>query len=157
LPSFQLRVSDLETALRKTVERNSFVDYLKLWFSSSEDIMEGYNEVLTLSVVNNILMYFLSLPLKSQASVYVEISNFHELTIRLRAVGFEQDPKIEQIIRDPDASHYVDVLQASNFTYLYAALKIATHLRAVLAYTSIHGTSQEICLTIPRQKMPTPN
>ena len=72
LPSFQLRVSDLETALRKTVERNSFVNYLKLWISSSHEVIEGYNEVLTLSVINNLLMYILSLPLSVPGNIHVE-------------------------------------------------------------------------------------
>lgn len=152
LPSFQLRVSELETALRRTVERNSFVDYLKLWVFSSHEVIEGYNEVLTLSLINNLLMYVLSLPLNMHANIYVEFSQGNKLRIRLRAVGFEKDPKIEQVMLDPDASHYVDALKTSNFTYLYAALKIATHMKAIITYYHTDRVTQEIYVSIPKER-----
>jgi signal transduction histidine kinase len=150
LPSYQMRISDVESALRRTIERNSFVDYLKLWISGSDEIIEGYNEVLTLSVVNNVLMYILSLPITMQANIYVEISEEKELNVILKAIGFKKDDKIEQVIQDADASHYVDVLQASNFTYIYAALKIAAHLRATISYSVIDLETQQIRIVIPK-------
>ena len=50
-----------------------------------------------------------------------------------------------------DASHYVDVLQTSNFTYLYAALKIATHMKAAITYNHIDQQTQEVCVSIPKE------
>jgi signal transduction histidine kinase len=149
-PSFQLRIDDLETSLRKAIERNSFVDYLELTVSGSSEIFHGHNEELIKSAATNILMYVVSLRQILHSDVRISVSErAGTLYVTLFIRGFEKDPRIEQVLLDADGSYYVDALQSSRFTYLFAAQKIAARMKGFIRFRMQDPNTQQITLTIP--------
>jgi hypothetical protein len=153
-PNFRLNISDLETALRKTIENNAFVDFLELIVTSPTPVILGYDEVQIRSMLTNILLYILTLPKRSTAS-FIRITaeeHFSSLTLTIKAEGFEVDPDIKRSIHEIDPSTYTDLLQSSKFTYLFAAQKIALHLKAFISVDYLHADSEQLTMSIPRLK-----
>jgi signal transduction histidine kinase len=150
-PTYVLQLPTLETSLRKTLERNAFIHIIQLSCFGSPQIIFGYNEELINAALSNMLMYFTSL--RQQPDCEIAIS-LHEkadgLEITLTAEGFAIDPRISQVLSNPDVSHYVDILQSSHFAYLFAAAKISAKLRATLKVELVAEKKQVITLRIAR-------
>jgi nitrogen-specific signal transduction histidine kinase len=152
-PSFELHISELETSLRKTIERNVFVDSLLLTVEGSQDVFFGYNEELVKLAINNLLMFLLSLrKVKDDRQIDIKIyANEGSVTICILCWGFEIDPRVSQVLRDPDGSHYVDVLQSPGLTYLFAVQKIAVKLKAFTQFAMLDADRQQFSMMIRRQ------
>jgi light-regulated signal transduction histidine kinase (bacteriophytochrome) len=153
-PNFSLIVSELETALRKTIENNAFVDFLELIVTAQTPILHGYDEVQIRSMLTNILLYILTLP-KCSTSSFIRINvieNFSDLKLTIKAEGFETDPDIRRSIHEIDPSTYTDLLQSSKFTYLFAAQKIALPLKALISVDHVGTDNEQFTISIPKPK-----
>jgi signal transduction histidine kinase len=151
-PLYELHVTELETSLRKTIERNAFVDSLTLLIEGGKEVFCGYNEELVKLATNNLLMFFLSLKQKTSKQIRIKLSeNDDSLTITVQCNGFEVDPRASQVLRDPDGSHYVDVLQSTGLTYLFAVQKIAVKLKAFIQFSILDPERQQLSIMIRRQ------
>jgi hypothetical protein len=155
-PVFQLSVDKLETEIRKVIERQAFTDYLDFIITSQESCVSGYNEVQIKSVLTNLVLYILSLPTYEKTNlIKIEFSdNFGLLAITIRFEGFECDYTIADNLSDIHTARYVDLLQSSRYTYLFAAQKIALQLKALIAVDFI-GQGQQLSIMIPRDFNPT--
>jgi hypothetical protein len=152
IPTFELTIDKLETQIRKVIERQAFNDFLEFTIVCNASSLSGYNEVQIKSVLTNLVLYILSMPSYGGRNfIRIELSeNFGELTIAIRFEGFECDNSIAHYLTDMDTARYVDLLQSSRHTYLFAAQKIALQLRAFIAvdFITLHG--QQLSVTIPR-------
>jgi light-regulated signal transduction histidine kinase (bacteriophytochrome) len=151
-PTFRLNFSKLETELRKTIEKNAFVDFLELTVVSKKPIVTGYNEIHIHSILTNILQYFLSRPTCSTDSSIRVTANetYSGLTISLKAQGFVTDPEIQINMRDMDNGRYSQLLQSSKFTNLFAAQKVALQSKAFISVEQISAECEQINVWIPR-------
>jgi light-regulated signal transduction histidine kinase (bacteriophytochrome) len=151
-PVFRLDISELETALRKTIENNAFVDFLELFVTGQTPFFYGYDEVQIRSMLTNILLYILTLP-KCSTSSFIRVTtaeHFSGLTLTITAEGFEVDPDLKRNIHEIDPSTYTDLLQSSKFTFLFAAQKIALHLKAFISVDYLRADSEQLTISIPR-------
>jgi hypothetical protein len=151
-PAFELSVDKLETEIRKVIERQAFVDFLEFVIVSKDCCVLGYNEVQIKSVLINLVLYILSLPTNEKGNlIKIELSeNFGLLAITIRFEGFECDNTIAENLSDIHTARYVDLLQSSRYTYLFAAQKIALQLKALVAVDFITQDGQQLSIMIPR-------
>jgi signal transduction histidine kinase len=151
-PSYDFKLSDFETSLREIIAKNAFVDFLELIIGPANVVVSGYNEVQITSMMGNLLLYILAIPRTASHNVILvsakEVNNV--LTIELRSHGFETDLTMEHDFNHINASRYVDVLQSSKFTHLFAAQKVAIQLHALVSLEMIDGETFEISATIPK-------
>jgi hypothetical protein len=150
-PTFELSVGKLETEIRKVIERQAFIDFLDFIIISQDSCVLGYNEVQIKSVLINLVLYILSLPTNEKANlIKIELSeNFGLLSISIRFEGFECDNTIAENLSDIHTARYVDLLQSSRYTYLFAAQKIALQLKALIAVDFITPNGQQLSIMIP--------
>jgi hypothetical protein len=151
-PTFRLNFSWLETELRKTIEKNAFVDFLELTVSPQKPIITGYNEIHIQSIVTNILQYLLSLPTcGTNSSIRLGAhETYSGLTISIKAQGFITDPEIQLNMRDMDNGCYSQLLQSSKFTNLFAAQKVALQSKAFISLEQINMECEYLTVWIPR-------
>jgi hypothetical protein len=151
-PCFELRVDKLETELRRIIERQAFVDFLDLVVCSTDQPIRGYNEIQITSILTNLVLYILSLPGDTTSNLIgIEAcENFGLLTITIKFEGFECDDTIANNLSDLNTSRYVDLLQSSRYTYLFAAQKIALQLKALITVDFITENGQQLSILIPK-------
>jgi hypothetical protein len=150
-PAFDLRIDKLETEIRKVIERQAFIDFLDFIIVSKKRYVLGYNETLIKSALVNLVLYILSLPANEKTNlIKIELQdNFGWLKITIRFEGFECDNTIADNLSDIHTARYVDLLQSSRYTYLFAAQKIALQLKAVIAVDFITQKGQQLSIVIP--------
>jgi signal transduction histidine kinase len=151
-PTFRLNFSRLETELRKTIEKNAFVDFLELTVSSKKMIVTGYNEIHIHSILSNVLQYFLSRPTcGTDSSIQITANETYSgLSISMKAQGFVTDPEIQINMRDMDAGRYSQLLQSPKFTNLFAAQKVALHSKAFISLDQQRTDCEQVTVWIPR-------
>jgi hypothetical protein len=149
-PTYSLNFSDLETALRRTIENNAFIDFLELVMTCKGLSVQGYDETKIMTIVNNLLLYILSLP-KCSTNCMIRINaeeNFKGLVIAIKAEGFVADPEIQRSMQNVNPSMYTDLLQSSKFTYLFAAQKIALEAKALISVDYLGIDSEQLTVTM---------
>jgi hypothetical protein len=151
-PVFELSVDRLEAKIRKVIERQAFTDFLDFIIVSKDNYVIGYNEVQIKSMLVNLVLYILSLPTNRNANlIKIELKeNFGLLTTTIRFEGFECDNTIAENLNDIHTARYVDLLQSSRYTYLFAAQKIALQLKALIAVDFVTESSQQLSIVIPK-------
>jgi light-regulated signal transduction histidine kinase (bacteriophytochrome) len=153
-PTFCLNISEMETALRKTIERNAFIDFLELIVTPHTPILYGYDEIQIQAMLTNVILYILTLP-KCSTTSFIRITTTEDMSgliLTIKAEGFQADTEIRRNIHDINSSTYSDVLQSSKFTYLFAAQKIALPLKALISVDGINSSSEQLIISIPRSK-----
>jgi signal transduction histidine kinase len=156
VPSFVIHVCDLETHLRKIIERNSFVDFLELDVTGSEMIIKHYNEILIKSLLSNILLHVLSLEKEGPSctiEIHIQPVGDH-LRIAVKPHGFIPDSDFSKDIKDNGMHVYSELLQSSKLTYFYAAKKIAAQLNALMAINNNSSGEHTIVFEVPRFTLP---
>jgi hypothetical protein len=151
-PTLTLDFSKLETELRKTIEKNAFVDFLELTVLSKTPKVSGYNEIQIHSILTNILRYILSLP-TCNVSSFIRVTateTLNGLTITLKADGFVTDPDVEKTLREIDGSRYTEILQSPKFTYLFAAQKVALLSKAFISLDQLGKDCEQITVWVPK-------
>lgn len=149
-PTYNVDFTDLETHLRRVIEKNAFLDFLELTVTAPPGATPGYNEVYLRAIMTNLLLHLLSLP-KSNTDcligVHAEVSRNY-LNINIKANGFIADNEIQRNFEDFGAS-YPDLLRYSKLTHFFAAQKIASKLKAIVNVDFITDDCQQISITIP--------
>jgi light-regulated signal transduction histidine kinase (bacteriophytochrome) len=151
-PEFLLDVCEIETYLRKVIEKNAFVDFLELTVTGSEKIIRDYNEVMVRSLLANAVLHVLSLKM-SEASCTIEVqvqSTEKYLRISIESKGFLFDRDFATDIEDNGVHAYSELLQSSKFTYFYAAKKIAAQLKATILIQPESAKEEKIVFHIPK-------
>jgi len=151
-PTHILRFCDVETALRKVIEQNAFVDFLEFHFQSNMDSFSGINEILTRSLLTNILLYLLSLPKqKLHSQLFFRFTREQRnLKITIGADGFVVAENLRKAISQ-EASIYTDVLNYPRLVNFFAAQKIAWKLNAKMVMHFIALEKHRITITIPKE------
>lgn len=150
-PTFYLRIDALETAIRRVIERHALIDFLDLIVVSESNSIVGYNELQVKSALTNLVLYILSLPrIKPTNLIKIDIrDDLRMLAITVRFEGFALDSGLQKKLSDLHTARYIDLLQSSRFTYLFAAQKIAVQLKGVITVDAIPHGANEFSLLIP--------
>ena len=153
-PTFELRIDALETAMRTVIERHGLIDFLDFIIVSECNSIVGYNEIQVKSALTNLVLYILSLP-RNKTSNLIKIDvtdNLRMLVITIRFEGFEFDSGLEKKLTEVHTVRYIDLLKSSRFTYLFAAQKVAVHLKALITVDAISHGAQQLSVLIPRDR-----
>lgn len=151
IPSGDLKLALLEQALRETLALNCLLDVVNFHFTSDHAEICGVHEHLVQSLLNNIMLYIISLPRNDGATINCHISkNDTGLLIQIRAAGFTVGCNIRQALLQR-TSLYSELLISPNLINYYAARKIAQAMQAQVRLCFPHDDVQEIHMQIPFQ------
>lgn len=151
VPSGDLKLALLEQTLRETLALNCLLDVVNFHFTSDHAEICGVHEHLVQSLLNNIILYIISLPRKDGATINCHISkNDNGLLIQIRAAGFTVGCTIRQALLQR-TSLYSELLISPNLINYYAARKIAQAMQAQVRLCFPHEDVQEIDMQIPFQ------
>ncbi|HEY0653726.1 MAG TPA: histidine kinase dimerization/phospho-acceptor domain-containing protein [Chryseosolibacter sp.] len=153
-PTFELRTDVLETEIRRVIERQGLIDFLDFIIGSESSCISGYNEIQVMSAVTNLVLYILSLPRNSSTNlIKIDFNdNFRMLVITMRFEGFEFDSTLERKLTEIYTARYIDLLQSSKFTYLYAAQKVAVQMKALITVDGTSQGAQQLSVLIPKDR-----
>ncbi len=151
IPSGDLKLALLEQTLRETLALNCLFEVINFHFTSDHAEICGVHEHLVQSLLNNIMLYIISLPRNDNATINYHISkNDSGLVIQIRSAGFTIGCKLRQALLQK-TSLYSELLISPNLINYYAALKIAQSLHANVCICFPHEDVQEFQLQIPFQ------
>jgi signal transduction histidine kinase len=149
-PTYTVNFNDIETALRRLIEQNAFVDFLELHYTAPMSKLNGLNEVLLQSMLNNLLLHILSLPLLhlgSQVHIHFDFLNNY-LEINIVAEGFEISDPLSDMIR-ADESIYTEIVNHPQLLNFYSAQKIAWKLNARMSVQFLSAERHCILVYVP--------
>lgn len=151
VPSGDLKLALLEQTLRETLALNCLLEIVNFNFTSDHAEINGVHEHLVQSLLNNIMLYILSLPRKDGATINCHIAkNDNSLVIEIRAAGFTVSCNLRQALLHK-TSLYSELLIAPNLINYYAARKIAQGMQAQVRLCFPHDDVQEFHMQIPFQ------
>jgi hypothetical protein len=151
VPSGDLKLALLEQTLRETLALNCLLDVVNFNFTSDHAEICGVHEHLVQSLLNNIMLYVISLPRNDGATINYHISkNDNGLVIEIRAAGFTIGCNLRQALLQK-TSLYSELLITPSLINYYAARKIAQALQAQVRICFPHDDVQEIRMQIPFQ------
>lgn len=146
-----LNVRCLEMHLRTIVEKNGFADILDFQVHASEDKIEGVNEELGTSLLENILHFILNLPKTDNKNhqIIFFISVADEVAeVKVIARGFGINEQSYNVIHHSN-SVYGDMLTHPELVNYFAALKIALRLKASIYMNITNDADHEIITSLP--------
>ena len=141
---------NIETRLRRIIEKNAFVDFLELHFTSPETIPDGIDCNLVCEVLENLLLYILGLSMNSAHNqiLYRIETDLKELKITIDSVGFVITEQLTEALQIPDFE-YTDLVRYPQMINYYTAQKRATQLNSKLKVILLSAERQRIELRIP--------
>jgi hypothetical protein len=149
-PVYTVNFGDLETHIRKVIERNAFLDFLELNFTSFSESIKGVNEILLRKLVTNLILYLLSLQKSANTKIGICCKSLPSLlTIEIKSVGFIEDSIDKRNINETAASMYTDLLTHSKRTHIFAAQKIAAKLKAIINIDFPSSQNQQLTISVP--------
>ncbi|SKC58423.1 ATP-binding protein [Ohtaekwangia koreensis] len=149
VPSGDLKFSSLETSLRETLVQNCPLEEIDLHFKAQQAGARGMHEHLVQSLLNNILLYIVSLPKCNAASIVFHCSSTSEgISVDIQSEGFQIEYKLRQALRQK-TSLYSELLIFPSLINYYAARKIALSLNAELRISFLGEDIQEMNVLIP--------
>jgi hypothetical protein len=149
-PVYNVNFGDLETHIRKVIERNAFLDFLELNFTSFRESIKGVNEILLRKLVTNLILYILSLPKSTTTKIHISCKcSVSSLTVEIRSSGFSDDHIDKKNINETAASMYTDLLTHSKRTHIFAAQKIASKLKATINIDFPTSDNQRLTISVP--------
>lgn len=141
---------DLETRLRKIIEKNSFVDFMELHFSAPEQAPENINEALLSSLLDNLLLHILKLTnTGTQSHISFKLTtetNFLKVTVG--SLGFTADASMQAAYAIPEFT-YTDLVRYPQMTNFYSAQKLCEQLDAKLKLNIPSSTIHRMEVEIP--------
>ncbi|HEY3402462.1 MAG TPA: histidine kinase dimerization/phospho-acceptor domain-containing protein, partial [Ohtaekwangia sp.] len=148
IPVYTIQFCTIETALRRVIEQNAFVDFLDFHFQAPDSSFAGANEILVQSLLSNILLYLLSLPKqKLHSQIFFRFTREQRnLKITIGADGFVVDENLRKALHQ-EASIYTDILNYPRLVNFFAAQKIAWKLDAKILMHFISLEKQRITIT----------
>lgn len=141
---------DMETRLRKIIEKNSFVDFLEFHFTAPEQAPDGLNETMLSSLLDNMLLHILSLPktgTQSQISFKLTLDDKF-LKITAGCLGFTADEPLRAAYAIPEFS-YTDLVRYPQMTNFYCAMKLSEQLEAKIKLNMPSPTIHRMEVEIP--------
>ena len=130
-PDYVVNFNTLETNLRRIIEQNAFVDFLEFHFSSTQTTLAGVNEALLESLLDNLMLFVLSLPM-NDINAHLSLGfkvDCKNLKIMLSVQGFEISELIQKGIKE-QGFIYTDMANYPQLMNFYAAQKIGWQLKA---------------------------
>lgn len=151
IPSGDLKLALLEKTLRETLTLNCLLEKVNFHFTSDHAEIAGVHEHLVQSLLNNIILYIISLPRNDGATITCHISkNNTGLLIEICAAGFITGCSLRQALAQK-TSLYSELLISPNLINYYAARKIALAMQAQVGLCFPHDDVQEFHFQIPFQ------
>lgn len=151
IPSGDLKLVILETLLRDTLAQNCLLEKINFHFTSDHAEICGVHEHLVQSLLNNIMLYIISLPRNDGATINYHVSkNDSGLLIEIRSAGFTIGCKLRQALLQK-TSLYSELLISPNLINYYAARKIAQALQAQVRICFPHDDVQQFHVQVPFQ------
>jgi hypothetical protein len=151
IPSGDLKLALLEKELRETLALNCLLETVNFHFTSDHAEICGVHEHLVQSLLNNFMLYIVSLPRNDGATINYHISkNSSGLLIEIRAAGFIVSCSMRQALQQR-SSLYSELLISPNLINYYAARKIAQAMQAQVRLCFPHDDVQEFYMHIPFQ------
>jgi hypothetical protein len=140
----------IETRLRKIIERNAFLDFLELHFLGPETRMEGFNPNLFCGMLENLLLYILSLPMNTiHSMIFCRIEPQEEgVQVTVDAVGFEVTNSMSEALQLPDFT-YTDLVKYPQMINFYTAQKRAEQLHTKMKVTVLSPERHRIEILVP--------
>lgn len=144
----------IKFSLEKTLRDNFQIDKTVLMFKFPKQTYCEVSEDRLLQLLNNILLYIISLPvatLSKEDSIRIE---FHfevlpaRLNVRIKANGFLVDEKIKSVIMQPE-SLYNDILAYPFLFNYYVAQREARQCKGSLQVSIIEQDEQVVQLVLP--------
>lgn len=149
IPSGDLKLVMLETLLRDTLAQRCLTDKIKFHFTSDHAEICGVHEHLVQSLLNNIMLYIISLPRNDGATINFHISkNDSGLLIEIHSAGFIIECKLRQALQQK-TTLYSELLISPDLINYYAARKIAQALQAQVCICFPHDDEQEFQIQAP--------
>jgi signal transduction histidine kinase len=139
----------LESSLRSTLEECMGVNYAYFHFSPSNECIKGVHGQLVISMLNNILLYLISLP-KNQTTELVFSVLAHQIGIQfnINARGFQSNHEIRQGV-SKTGSVYSNMLTYTHLVNYYAAQKIARKINASIQVNFMRDEDQLVSVFVP--------
>lgn len=150
LPNDDQVSNSIETRLRRIIEKNAFVDFLELHFTAPEAIQECIDCNVLCEVLENLLLYILSLSMNSAHNqIFYRIEdNLDELKVTIDSVGFVITEQLIEALQIPDFE-YTDLVRYPQMINYYTAQKRADQLHTKIKFTMLSAEKQRIELRIP--------
>jgi signal transduction histidine kinase len=149
IPSGDLKLGILEILLRDTLTQNCLSEKVNFHFTSDQVEIGGVHEHLVQSLLNNTMLYIISLPRNDGATIHYHVSrNDSGLFIEIRSTGFTIGCKLRQALQQK-TTLYSELLISPNLINYYAARKIAQALQAQMRICFPHDDVQEFHMQIP--------
>jgi hypothetical protein len=152
-PNFIIHFSKIETHLRRVFEKNAFVDFLEFHFISPLESVEGVNEVLLESLLENLVLFILSLPMTAvNARIILGFRvNESDLKITIEVQGFEvSEPVLNGLKRQEFI--YTDIAHYPMLINFYAAQKIGIQLKAETRLEFLPARQHQLIISMPIRK-----
>lgn len=150
-PSSDLQVvNNIETRLRRIIEKNAFVDFLELHFSGPETNLKGVDCNLLCEMLENLLLYILSLSMNSDHShISFRIEyELNDLKVSIDSVGFVMTEHLSEAFQIPDFE-YTDLVKYPQMINFYTAQKRAEQLGSNVKFVTLLPERQRIEVRIP--------
>jgi light-regulated signal transduction histidine kinase (bacteriophytochrome) len=140
----------LETTLRATLEVNLPVNSFEFHFNISNPVHKGIHEQHVISMLNNLLLYLLSLQQsKVNTLSYTLVELEKGLKVNIQANGFLADYPLMQAVRQK-ALLYSNAVTYSQLIHYYAAQKIARKIMATIEISFVNEGEQTISILVPK-------
>jgi hypothetical protein len=143
-------VNNIETRLRRIVEKNAFVDFLELHFTGPEANLIGLDCNVFCEMLENLLLYTLSLSMNSshsQISFRIEYE-LNDLKVTIDSVGFVFTEHLSEAFKIPDFE-YTDLVNYPQMINYYTAQKRAEQLHSKVKLSVLSPERQRIEVRIP--------
>jgi len=127
--STDISFEDIETRLRQIIERNAFIDFLDFHFIAPAGKVTDINGVLFSALVENLMLYVLSQPMKSSKSFirFLITRNTDSIHLIMETIGFETDDELSDTLLE-EPLNYIDVVKYPRLFHFYYVLKVARDL-----------------------------
>jgi len=150
LPTKKVCYHDMETRLRKIIEKNSFVDFLDFHFIAPEEAPAGIDENLLSALLDNILLHILLLPAcktQGQISFKLEVVD-STLKVIVGSMGFCADEQMRVAYSIPEFG-YTDLVRYPQMINFYSAQKLSQQLHSKIILKLVTSSIHRIAMEIP--------
>ncbi|MBA4055543.1 MAG: hypothetical protein C0490_12585 [Marivirga sp.] len=144
-----LNCDALESSLRATLEENHTINHINFQFTSSAPVFKGVPEQHITSIINNILLYLLTLPKSEINSISFSIAGIESgLRVDIVSTGFLGNFQLMKAIRQK-APIYSSAVTYTQLIHYFAAQKIAQKIKASLRIDFVNEDAQYISIVVP--------
>ncbi|HEU5290610.1 MAG TPA: hypothetical protein VFU05_08220, partial [Cyclobacteriaceae bacterium] len=142
--------NNIETRLRRIIEKNAFVDFLELHFTGPETELRGVDCNLLCETLENLLLYILSLSMNSAHNqIFYRLEyDLHELRVIIDSIGFVITEQVTEALQIPDFE-YTDLVRYPQMINYYTAQKRIGQLHSRIKVLLLSPDRQRIEVRIP--------